>query len=76
MENLKCKVCGSSDIIKIDGIFECRICGSQELVDSDTNPITQHQGFSKNKVIEIIEDAMLLTDSFAPSGRLLIVSLI
>jgi len=60
MENLKCKVCGSSDIIKVDGIFECRICGSQELVDSDANSITQHQVFSKNKVIEIIEDARKL----------------
>ena len=29
MQAIKCEVCGSSDLIKQDGIFVCRYCGMQ-----------------------------------------------
>ena len=57
MDNLRCKVCGSSTIIKKGEIYECNVCGSQDFIVLDKTPVKQKKGLSKLKVIEIKEEA-------------------
>ena len=34
METIKCKACGSNDVIVQDGFYVCQYCGTKSLLDS------------------------------------------
>ena len=57
MNDLKCKVCGSSTIFKRGEVYECNVCGCQDFVALNETPVQQKKGLSKLKVVEIIEEA-------------------
>ena len=40
MKQLTCEICGSTDVIKQDGVFICQTCGCKYSVD-DVNGVSQ-----------------------------------
>ena len=61
MKQLKCDMCGSTDLIKKDGIYICQYCGSQHKIEETPN--AKIEVVLQNQNTNIIDNKSLLENA-------------